>query len=472
MTSLKFTTATDGDGILLVSGAGDGTTGGGLCALDGENMERVDRVSTAGITLFEGRLARLLRAPLSTGGGEILIYDSRGVSHYLRVDELSDAHYMAWDGRHLIVSSTGNDSLLWVTLSGEVVRRWRAPASGGDDSWHLNDICLVGQRLYACAFGKYANYRDYKARLNSGDGFVWDIESGRAVVADLCAPHSPRYFDGAWTVCDSLRNSVVQVDAEGQRKREATLRAFTRGLAVTDDYLVAGESVRRKADDGPRTGSVVVLRRSDFSFVARFDVPFPEVSEIVVAPRELLHAVRTGFRTNPLRAGETDQLQMFRDVGIEPKHLWAAGNRLTADQCKVRIDARIPASFSCGKLTLVECTVQNLAEAFLCSAFPHPVNVSYRWKSTLDPAAPASGDGIRTSLPCMLPPGSSLHCRMEVLAPDTEGEFEIVITLVQEGVAWFDSFDASNASSARVKVVRADASPECSSRAATLQPTI
>src|SRR5262245_56547145 len=103
---------------------------------------------------------------------------------------------------------------------------------------------------------------------------VFDIASGRTMVKGLCAPHSPRYFDGAWTVCDSLRNSVVQVDAEGRRKREAKLRSFTRGLAVTDDYLIVGESVQRKTDDGPTTGSVAVLRRSDFNFVARFEVPF------------------------------------------------------------------------------------------------------------------------------------------------------------------------------------------------------
>ena len=92
---------------------------------------------------------------------------------------------------------------------------------GEDDCWHLNDVCIVGQRLYACAFGRYAHYRGYKDYLSSGDGIVFDIEFGRNVVAGLCAPHNPRYFDGAWTVCDSLRNSVVQVDADGQRKRAA-----------------------------------------------------------------------------------------------------------------------------------------------------------------------------------------------------------------------------------------------------------
>lgn len=456
MTSLKFTTATTAAGIVLITGTGDGDTGGGLCALDGESIETVDRLSSVGITLFEDRLARLVRAPLTTGGGEILIYDSRGISHYLRIDELSDAHYMAWDGQHLIVSSTGNDRLLWITLGGEVVRRWQAPASGGDDSWHLNDICLVGEQLYACAFGRHAYYRDYKAHLSSGEGFVFEVASGRTVVTGLCAPHSPRYFDGAWTVCDSLRNSVVQVDAEGHQKREARLRSFTRGLAVTDDYLIVGESTQRKTDDGPTTGSVAVLRRSDFSFVARFDVPFREVGEIVVTPRGLLHAVKTGFRTNPWRVSESDQLQMFRDVGIEPKRLWATSERLAPDVCKVRIDAKIPASFTCGKLTLLECTVQNLSEAFLSSDLPYPVHLSYRWKSTLDPAAVASGDGNRTRLPCMLRPGSSIYCRVEVLAPDIEGEFEIFITLVQESVAWFDGLDPSNACSATVKVARAD----------------
>ena len=60
---------------------------------------------------------------------------------------------------------------------------------------------------------RYEHYRGYKDRLSKGDGIVFDIASVHAVVTGLCAPHSPRYFDDAWTVCDSLRNSVVQVDA-------------------------------------------------------------------------------------------------------------------------------------------------------------------------------------------------------------------------------------------------------------------
>ncbi|MGA9566854.1 MAG: DUF4915 domain-containing protein, partial [Candidatus Korobacteraceae bacterium] len=445
-----FNTPSVIDGILLVSGSGDGDTGGGVCALDAGSSLTIDRVSTGGITLFDGRLARLLRTPLSTGGGEILIYDRLGVSHYLRVDELSDAHYMAWDGRHLVVSSTGNNSLLWITMGGEVVSRWRAP--GEDDSWHLNDVCLLGERLYACALGRYPEYRGYKANLSKGDGFVFDVATGRTVVAGLCAPHSPRYFDGAWTVCDSLRNSVVQVDSEGRQKQTAELRAFTRGLAVADDYLIVGESALRKADDNLPTGSVAILRRSDFSFVARWEVPFREVAEIVIAPRTLLDGLKSGFRTNALRVSESDQLQMFRDIGIEPKRLWAVSERLTPGQCKVRIDAKIPPSFRCDQLTLVDCTVKNLSDAFLSSELPFPINLSYKWKNTNDHAGVASGNGTRTHLPRMLAPGSSVHLRMDIQAPDSAGEFEIVVTLVQEGVAWFSDLDELNGCFARVRV--------------------
>jgi acetolactate synthase-1/2/3 large subunit len=412
-------------------------------------VETIDRISSAGMALFEGRLARLLRSHLNTGGAEILIYDNRGVSHYLRVDELSDPHYMAWDEQHLIVASTGTNSLSWITLGGQVVRRWRAP--GENDSWHLNDVCLVNDRIYACAFGRFEHYRGYKDNMMRGDGIVFDIASGKDVVTNLCAPHSPRFLDNAWTVCDSLRNSVVQVDSNGRRIKEAKLRSFTRGMAVTDDFLIVGESVQRGSGEDRETGSVAILRRSDFGFVDRVDVPFREVSEIVVAPRSLVNGVKTGFRTNPLREGESDQLQMFRDIGIRPKRLWAVNERLTPDQCKVKIDAEFPAHFVTARPTLVACTVQNLSESFLCSELPFPVHIAYRWKTSAD--SDDFGDrGIRIRLPRMLPPGESVQISIDVLAPEREGTYELLITLVQEFVAWFDLIDPANACRAMVSV--------------------
>jgi Domain of unknown function (DUF4915) len=439
------------DQVLLISCAGDSDTGGGLCVFDGTAVSTIDRVSTAGLTVFDGRLARLLRTPLSTGTGEILLYDHRGISQYLRVDELCDAHYMVWDGQHLIVSSTGDNSLLWLTLAGEVVRRWRAPGEG--DSWHLNEAYLVGNRLYGCAFGKSEEYAGYKKEMDKGVGFVFDVESGREVVRGLCAPHNPRYVDGAWTVCDSGRSLVVQFDAVTARElRHAKLRSFTRGLTVTDDFWVVGESGLRNGEGGSRTGSFAILRRDDLDFVERFELPFREVSDIVVAPRSLAEAAKIGFRTNPMRVRESDQLQMFRDLGREPVRLWATSDALEPRQCRVRVEAAIPGQWLPGKLKLVDCKITNLGEAFLCSELPHPVYISYKWKSGPDSPNLTPAEGIRSRLPRTLPPGDSLRNQIEILAPDVEGEFQLVVTLVQELVAWFDAIDAGNACTATVQL--------------------
>ena len=451
VTPVRLACSGESDFVLLISGSGIGDTGGGLCLFDGIAIQTIDRVSTAGLAVRGGRLARILSTPISTGTGEILIYDGRGITHYLRVDELSDAHYLVWYKEHLVISSTGNNSIVWITLAGEIVRRWRAP--GEDDSWHLNGMCLYDDQLYACAFGKYPRYRGYKHRLSQGDGFLFELESGRTVAEGLCAPHSPVRVDGLWTVCDSLRNAVVQFDAStGRKVNQAELRAFTRGLAVTDDYLIVGESIQRRETDKDLLGSFAVLRRSDLSLVARFGVPFREVSEIAVVPRSLAHAAKTGFRTNPLRVSETDQLQMFRDVGIEPTRLWAVGERLIASQCSIRVQADIPPHLVAGKLTLVDCTITNIGEVFLCSELPYPVYISYKWQRTKRSPEFPHLEGIRTRLPKVLAPGESIYCRIEVQAPEIEGEVKLTITMLQELVVWFDELDESNGRSAIVKI--------------------
>ena len=438
---------------MLISGSGIGDTGGGLCLFDGSSIQTIDRVSTAGLAVQDGRLARILSTPISTGTGEILIYDGRGITHYLRVDELSDAHYLVWDEEHLVISSTGSNSIVWITLAGEIVRRWRAP--GEDDSWHLNGICLYDSKLYSCAFGTYPHYRGYKDHLSQGDGFVFELESGRTVAEGLCAPHSPVRVDGLWTVCDSLRNAVVQFDASsGQKVNQAELRAFTRGLAVTDDYLIVGESIQRRETEKDLLGSFAVLRRSNLSLVARFPLPFREVSDIAIAPHSLAHAAKTGFRTNPLRVSETDQLQMFRDVGIEPTRLWAVGDRLTRSECAIRVQADIPLRFVAGKLTLVDCTVTNVGEGFLCSELPYPVYLSYKWRRTAKSPEFSHLEGLRTRLPKTLPPGESIRCRIELQAPGIEGEVKLTITMLQEKVVWFDQLDELNGCSAVVKICK------------------
>lgn len=436
---------------VVISGAGDGDTGGGLCFFNGETVETIDRVSTAGLSLAGNRFFRLLRTPLCTGTGEVLIYDQRGVQQYLRIDELSDAHNVAWDGQHLIVASTGKNSLLWISISGEVIRRWRAP--GEDDSWHLNDLTIREGRVIGCAFGKYPVYRGYKGHEHDRHGFIFDLESGEVQASGLCGPHNPRFFDGYWSVCDSMNGCVVQLEpGTAIEKRRLQLESFTRGFAVSAQYLYVGESVQRAESGMAGTASLVIIRRKDWTVVERIALPFREVADIAIVPMDMVDGLRTGFRTNLLRVAEEDQLSMFRQVGIEPVRLWAVSEPLEPRQYRVKVEAVIPEFFTAGKLTLVDCTITNLADAFLCSALPYPVYISYKWSLTPESPQMEHCEGLRTALPATLPPHGKLNCRVEVLPPEVEGELMLTMSLVQESVTWFDTVYASSACSKAVMI--------------------
>jgi len=96
----------------------------------------------------------------------------------------------------------------------------------------------------------------------------------------------------------------------------------------------------------------------------------------------------------------------------------------------------------------VTCRIENLGPAFLVSAPPHPVHISYRWV-----AGSAAEEGERTRLPQSIAPSTSAKCYLGLRAPAEPGVYELRVTLVQEGVAWFDELDPCNAWGTTVVVV-------------------
>ncbi|MFC3652359.1 Wzt carbohydrate-binding domain-containing protein [Dyella humi] len=64
-----------------------------------------------------------------------------------------------------------------------------------------------------------------------------------------------------------------------------------------------------------------------------------------------------------------------------------------------------------------------------------PVTLSYRWL-TKDNEVIIS-DGLRTRLPTDVPAGGSIIVPMKIRPPSKSGEFQLVLSLVQESVAWF-----------------------------------
>lgn len=97
-----------------------------------------------------------------------------------------------------------------------------------------------------------------------------------------------------------------------------------------------------------------------------------------------------------------------------------------------------------GRVT-VPVAVCNRGREWLASDWPyHPVHVSYRLDGV---------EGVRTALPRPLPPGgeATVEVDVDVDLPDHPGRHELVLTLVQEGYAWFDDLDPGAA--CRVPVV-------------------
>lgn len=436
------------DTVLLASGFGD-DTGGGLFAVDEDGVEQLDTLSSTGLALADGRLVRLLRAPAEPGfGSELLVYDERGVISYMRLDEVDDPHDVLWDGNSFVIVSSTRNAIFWIGPSGEIVRRWQAPGEG--DAWHLNSLATFDGKLAATAFGEFDSHRAWTEQDPVGAGFVFDLETGERLVSGLTCPHDPRLFDGGWVVCNSKDHELVACDAAGHVTRRLRLNGWTRGIATSKRSIFVGESAARDGSDVRRTASIAVVSQPRWRVVDRTSLPSREVYDLLFVPRGLVSGIRAGFRTNPLRTAEQEQHDLFLSAGVRPARLWATGEPLPPDACRITVAADLPDRLALRSVHRFECTVTNEGNATLVSAPPNPVHVSYRWLEGPDGAD--LEEGLRSPLPEPLPPGSTARCRAALRAPATPGEYAVRITLVQEQIRWFDEVDGANAWTMRLRV--------------------
>jgi acetolactate synthase-1/2/3 large subunit len=429
----------------------DHDTGGGLFAWDGQTLEQIDRLSTGGLCVAEGRLFRSLWAALADAPGELLTYDERGIQRYHRLDMLAGAHDILWDGQQLIAVSTASNSVLWISAAGEVTRTWQAPGQG--DAWHLNCLCQEQGHLLVSAFGRFARHRDWTERSAEPLGILFDLESGQDVLTGLIRPHHPRFIDGAWLICNSAGQEVHHIESSsGAVRRRLVLAGWTRGVAVTDDFLLIGESALRRDTGRWSTANVAVVCRQTWSVLTRVPLPCREIYDLVLAPSQLLAGLRRGFRTNTQRAAEQDQYTLFAAAGVQPLRLWATGDPLPAEACRVHISAAVPTVMEVDAEHVLSCVVENAGNALLATAPPHPVHLSYKW---LD----AQGlwlrepEGLRLRLPHSLIPRRPAKCRLKVWAPAKPGRYRLRITLVQEEIAWFDELHPENGCEYPVEVI-------------------
>lgn len=89
-----------------------------------------------------------------------------------------------------------------------------------------------------------------------------------------------------------------------------------------------------------------------------------------------------------------------------------------------------------GRLTNLPLSLVNLAEAPISSFSASPILLSYHWKRKSGEVA--VWDGVRTSLPRVMHKGDADDLFVAVRAPEEPGDYLLEVSMLEEGIAWFD----------------------------------
>jgi hypothetical protein len=398
--------------VVLITGFGDDGRGG-TYALHDSSVSLLDPVACTGLSYRDGRVARLIRAPGElTSTCELIVSDARGVVEYHRLDAVRDPHdVFAVEGGWIIVS-TGTNEILRLDHDG-----LHALWSGTDvpDACHVNCVTEADGDLWATAFGWFASFKGWRGHRAVGAGVLWNIRTG-AEITGLSHPHTPRFVDREWFVCESISEAFVQRDALGRELQRVALDGYTRGVAFRDHRVLVGVSARR--DDASANAHVAVVDRRSFTVLDRIPLPCSEVYDLAVVPAAIADGIRGGF--------------VDREV---------LGPRLDRAQCSCRVRVMVPATLRAGEPRALEVEIENTGTAQLVSRAPYPVFVASRWID--EQSAPTDGD--RVPLPCALAPGARALVKVPIEAPASPGRYQLVISLVQEGEFWFDEIDTMSA---------------------------
>lgn len=424
------------------------SSGGGLFAIDIDSggFEQIDHLSSTGLSVGDDTLLRMLMHGPDEHGSELVEYGRDGVQRYLRLLELGDAHDVLLEEDGFTVVSTLTNEIVTMGFDGSAREVWHGDGSG--DAWHLNCVTRVNGQLYATAFGRFANHREWEGDLGNRSGILITVPQGETVIGGLERPHSPRRVDGTWLVCDSGTGRVTRYNDAGQLLGEIDLGGWTRGLEVLEDVVVVGISGRRSrpgVDGG--AASVVVLDRRDLAVLRRVALPVDEVHDIRAVDSNLLQGIRTGFNTNGLRLREQDRHGLIATSHTPRRNLWLDGGELLPSQMRVRMEAAIIDEPREDGSFHATCTVANTGARSYVSALPYPVHLGYRWVRE-DGTTVSEG---RRRLPHAVEPGDVIALDIAVDGAERAGCTRVVFSLVQEGVQWFDFVDPGAAAQINIE---------------------
>lgn len=148
--------------------------------------------------------------------------------------------------------------------------------------------------------------------------------------------------------------------------------------------------------------------------------------------------IRLHVETSIIAVSPPAQLTLTPSQGDEREGLWFLGKRnpaLTDFAAQLSPQVKLKSMTRASDM-LVELKVTNLGCEVWSAFGKRSVRVSYHWLDAQ--GVVVEFDGLRTTLSRDIAPGEILCLACFLRAPETAGEFELVWTLVQEEVAWFD----------------------------------
>lgn len=111
------------------------------------------------------------------------------------------------------------------------------------------------------------------------------------------------------------------------------------------------------------------------------------------------------------------------------------------------VSNQIPSEMPAGKEQKISVTIKNAGDGTWPSkgAGGGPLNqvlIAYHWLPSQGDK-PIVWDGVRTALPHDIAPGETFTAQVTVVPPKDPGYYRLQVTLVQEGVIWFEGKGAS-----------------------------
>ena len=163
-----------------------------------------------------------------------------------------DAHDVAFGERGIYFANTRYNAITRTSKEKRFRRDWQPPFIDGlvrGDRCHLNGLGMRNDKpamaTAFCATGHKGGWRE-QDRLTGG--VLMDIQQNKVVASGLCMPHSPRWHDGRWWLCNSGHGLLSTFDPQsGTCTKVCSLPGFTRGLHIVGNHALVGLSkIRRK----------------------------------------------------------------------------------------------------------------------------------------------------------------------------------------------------------------------------------